>query len=63
MALITGRGNGLFGRGITRFIEDDLELGERVAIGMDDEQIWGARVMLWFLTLPRGEITIVGEWA
>jgi hypothetical protein len=48
---ITQRGNGLFGHGMDQFIQDDLELGERVAIGLDSEQCWGASASLMFLTV------------
>lgn len=42
-----GRGHG---PGIHTFIVDDLEVGERAAIGFDDEAAWGG---------PKGTITLL----
>jgi hypothetical protein len=49
--IITGKGPGLFGKGMDQFILDDLELGERVAMCLDHEQCWGAVINLSFLTM------------
>ena len=51
MMRVTQKGSGLFGPGMTQFIQDDLELGERVAMGLDSEQAWGASASLMFLTM------------
>jgi len=49
--IVTGKGPGLFGKGMDQFIMDDLELGERVAMHIDSEQCWGAVITLDFLTM------------
>lgn len=49
--IATGKGPGLFGKGMHDFILDDMELGERVAMCLDNEQCWGAAITLMFLTM------------
>jgi hypothetical protein len=49
--IITGKGGGIFGKGMHKFILDDLELGERVAMYLDHEQCWGSVIALDFLTM------------